>query len=586
MRRFALLLAVVLVIPSCGRATDGKPLLIICNNAEPQTLDPGKQQGTPEHHINIGLFEGLTVNDAKDLSIRPGIAERWEISEDKTVYTFHLRESKWSNGDPVTAHDFEWAWKRVCDPVLASEYSYQVTTYLKNAKAFYDGKAADGTLEAWAATSPEKRKGAAHELPDQVQKRHAAALQKALEAEKDPAVAADLKKAIEQAPKRDDVTADQIGVKAKDDKTLVVTIESSTPYFLDLCAFFTYYPVHRKTVETHGDRWTRPENSVCNGPFRLKEWKPKEHILLEKNPNYWNAGEVADQTVKFLPNDNISTSFNMYEQGQAHWLTDVPREYIEELLKRKDYYSGPMLTTYFYGFNVKQGVTANKLVRKALGLAINKDEIVKYITKAGEAPARSIVPPGLVGYAPALMPEFNVAEAKKLLAEAGYPDGKGFPKLELLYNTHEGHKKIAAAIQEMWKKHLNIEVELRNIEWKIFLEMQTRLEFQVCRRAWVGDYTDPNTFIDLFTSWSGQNNTGFSHAGYDKLVRDAAREFDPAKRMKLLQDAEAILMDELPVVPIYFYVTKNMVKANVQGFHDNVRDTHPLRQIKISGQAP
>jgi oligopeptide transport system substrate-binding protein len=580
-----LLLAALLA--GCGGSAGGDPdTLVVNNNAEPQTLDPGIQKGNPEHHVNIALFEGLTVYDPKDLAPRPGIAERWDISEDGTVYTFHLRASKWSNGDPLTAHDFEWSWKRVLDPKLASEYVEIISNFIRNSKAYYNGAAADGALAGWASFSDEQKADTLRDLPSQVQKRHAEPLRKLAEAEKDPARAAALRKALDEAPGRADVTVGDVGIKAADDRTLVVTLESPTPFFLDLTAFFTYFPVHRKTVEAHPKDWTQPEHNVSNGPYRMKEWKIKEHLLVEKNPHYWDAANVPGRRVKFLPISNQSTAFNLYEERKIHWLTDVPREYIEELLKRPDYFSGPYLTTYFYGFNTKRGVTRDPRVRQALSLAIDKTEIVRYILRAGERPADSIVPPGLPGYAPAPMKSFNPAKARELLADAGFPGGKGFPKPELLYNDLEMHRKIAAAIQEMWRKHLGVEVELRQVEWKVYLDMQSRLEFDILRRGWIGDYNDPNTFLDLFTSRNGNNNTGWANPAYDALVFDAMKERDPAKRMMMLHDAEAILMEELPVVPIYFYVTKNMWKPSVTGLHDNVRDMHPLQRARVSGHAP
>jgi oligopeptide transport system substrate-binding protein len=314
----------------------------------------------------------------------------------------------------------------------------------------------------------------------------------------------------------------------------------------------------------------------------MKTWKVKDYILLDRNPNYWDVANVADLKLKFLPVENATTAFNLYEKGRIHWMTEVPRDYIEELLNRPDYHTGPFLTTYFYGFNLTKGVTKDKKVRQALARAIDRQKIAKYITRAGEIPAESLVPPGLPGYEPGKTNPYDPEAAKKLLADAGYPGGKGFPKIEILYNTQDVHKKIAAAIQEMWRQTLNIEVELRNAEWKVYLDMQTRMEFDVIRRAWIADYNDPNTFLDMFTSANGNNNTGFANPEYDRLVAAAARERDPAKRMKLLHGAEALLMDEVPIVPIYFYITKNMWKPEVTGIYDNVRDTHPYNRIRLT----
>lgn len=588
LKRFGglLLSAALLAALGCPGPAEDPNTLVINNSTEPQTLDPALEKGQPEYHVTLALYEGLTVYDPKDLSVKPGVAEKWDLNADGTEYTFRLRPAKWSNGDPVTAADFEYSWKRVLDPALGSEYVEQVSTYLKNGKAYYHGAAADGTLKGWAETRPEQRARDAASLIEMAQRRHAEPIRKLLDREKDDAVLAPLRKAYAEASKREDIAVDQVGVRAKDDRTLIVTLEAPTAYFLDLAAFFTYFPVHRKTVETHGKEWTRPGNLVGNGPFRMKEWKVKEHIVLEKNPNYWDAANVSDLKLKFLPIENASTAFNLYEKGRIHWLTDVPRDFIEELVRRPDFHSGPFLTTYFYGFNTTKGATKDKRVRQALARAIDRQKIVKYITRAGEIPAESLVPPGLAGYDPAKTYPYDPEAAKKLLADAGYPGGKGFPKIEILYNTQEAHKKIAAAIQEMWRQTLGIEAELRNTEWKIYLDLQSRMEFDVIRRAWIADYNDPNTFLDMFTASNGNNNTGFANAAYDQLVASAAKERDPAKRMKLLHGAEAILMDELPVVPIYFYVTKNMWKPEVEGIHDNVRDTHPYNRIRLAGKPP
>ena len=584
-----LLLAFALALPSgsgCSKTPEDPNTLVIGNGTEPETLDPGLESSQPDYRVTIGLFEGLTFYDPKDLSLKPGIAQSWDISKDGMQYTFHLRPAKWSNGDPMTAEDFEWSWKRVLDPVFASKYVEQISNYLKNAKAYFNGASADSVLKSWRETTPEHRAEDATRLVELVQKRHGEALRKCLEQEKDEAIGKLLRKAAAEAAGRDDVRLDQVGVRATDERTLVVTLEAPTAYFLDLAAFFTYFPVHRKSVEAYGKDWTRPGNLVSNGPFRMKEWKIKEHILLEKNPNYWDAANVSDLKLKFLPIENATTAFNLYEENRIHWLNDVPRDYIEELLKRPDYHTGPMLTTYFYGFNLKKDVFHRKKVRQALARAIDRDKITKYITRAGEIPAASFVPPGMPGYTPAMTSPYDPQAAKALLAEAGYPNGQGFPTIEILYNTQDGHRKIASAIQEMWRETLHIETVLRNVEFKVMLEMQNRMEFDVTRRAWIADYNDPNTFLDMFTTTNGQNNTGFSNAEYDRMIVAAGKELDPARRMKLLHDAEAILMEELPIVPIYFYVTKNLLKPEVTGFFDNVRDTHPYNRIRLAGKPP
>jgi oligopeptide transport system substrate-binding protein len=586
-RRLLLAFALTLLTASgCSKPAEDPNTLVIGNGTEPETLDPGLESSQPDYRITIALFEGLTVYDPKDLSLKPGIAESWEMSKDGTQYTFHLRPAKWSNGDPMTAQDFEWSWKRVLDPAFASKYVEQISNYLKNAKSYFNGASADALLKGWLETTPKQRTEDAPRLAELVQKRHGEALKGFIERERDEAVAKLLRNAAAEAAGREDVRLDQVGVKATDDHTLLVTLEAPTAYFLDLAAFFTYFPVHRKSVEEHGKNWTRPGNLISNGPYRLKEWRVKEHILLDKNPNYWDAANVSDLKLKFLPIENATTAFNLYDEDRIHWLNDVPRDYIEELLKRPDYHTGPMLTTYFYGFNLKKEVFHKKKVRQALARAIDKEKITKYISRAGEVPAASFVPPGMPGYVPATTAPYDPEAAKALLAEAGYPNGKGFPTVEILYNTLDGHRKIASAIQEMWRQTLNVQTELRNVEFKVLLEMQNRMEFDVTRRAWIADYNDPNTFLDMFTTTNGQNNTGFSNAEYDRLIAAAARELDPARRMTLLHEAEAILIEELPIVPIYFYVTKNLVKPEVKGFYDNVRDTHPYNRMRLERKPP
>jgi oligopeptide transport system substrate-binding protein len=584
--RLAALLAVGCLLPSC-RPSAADPNELVIQNAEPQTLDPGIQKGSPEHHINIAQFEGLTTYDPKTLEPKPGVAESWELSADGSVYTFKLRPAKWSNGEPLTAADFEWAWKRVLDPATGSEYFEIIANYLKNGRACYLGKAADGALAGWGSASPKTKSEAAAELPSQVAKRHEAVLRKLIAEEKDAALKAHLEKALKEAPGRPDLDFKDVGVTAKDERTLVVTLETPIPFFLELTCFFTYYPVNRAAVEKSPKEWsTRPETFVCNGAFRLKEWKVKDRIILEKNPHYWNAAAVPGSTIRFLPIDSQGTAFNQYEQQKIHWLTMPPTGFIEELKKRPDFFSGPQQTTYFYGFNVNREPFKDKRVRQALSRAIDREKITANVTKAGETAALGLVPPSMPGYTSATTPGFDPEAARKLLAEAGFPGGKGFPKVELLYNTLESHKLIASSVQEMWRTHLGIEVDLRNLEWKIYLDHQSRMDFAIIRRAWVADFSDPSTFLDMFTKTNGNNNTGWSNADYDRLVQQAQFERDVAKRMALLKQAEAILMDELPILPVYFYVTKNLLKPRVEGFHDNLRDTHPLRGVHLKGAQP
>jgi oligopeptide transport system substrate-binding protein len=379
---------------------DGAKPFVMNVGAEPQTLDPNVQRGVPEHRVNISLFEGLTTYHPQTLDAQPGVAESWSSNPDGTVWTFKLRDSKWSNGRSVTASDFVYGWRRQIDPKLASDYAYIVFSYLKNAKAYYNGASADLTLKDFGSLADDKRAEAAKDLPDQVQVRHAEVLKKAAAVEKNADIKAVLEKALAAASGRKDVPVEDIGVRAVDDRTLVVELEAPTPFFLYLTSFFTYFPIPREAVEKHGDKWTRPENIVCNGPFVLKEWVPNDHLLAERNPTYWDVAKVKQPQIRFLVMDNVSTGFNQFRSGQSDYIDTVPLEFVDELKKDPDFHSIPYLTTYYYSFNVTHKPLDDKRVRRALALSIDRETITAKILKGGQTPAYSMVPPGMAGYTP------------------------------------------------------------------------------------------------------------------------------------------------------------------------------------------
>ena len=377
---------------------DGSKPLVWNAGAEPQTLDPNLQRGQVEHRINIALFEGLTVYDPQTLEPRPGVAESWTRSPDARIWTFNLRGSKWTNGNPVTAQDFVYGWKRQIDPALGSDYSNIVYDYVKNGRPYYDGAAADAKLKEFTALDDAKRGEAAEALAKQAQPRHAALLKALVESEKKAEIQSNLKKALAEGAQRKDVRLDDVGVRAQDERTLVVELESPTPYFLYLTSFFCYYPIPREAVEKHGDKWTRPENIVTNGPFRMKEWVVNSHILVELNPDYWDAEKVRQQQIRFLPHDNVNTAFTMFKAGQCDYIDTVPSQFVDALKKDPDFHSVPILTTYFYSFNTKRKPFDDPRVRRALALAIDRETICDKILKGGQTPAYSIVPPSLAGY--------------------------------------------------------------------------------------------------------------------------------------------------------------------------------------------
>jgi len=520
---FIFLISVSMIFAGCngdaGKSEGSGEQLFRFNLAtEPETLDPALMTGSPEFTAAMQLFEGLVVNDPNTLEPIPAVAKKWDISDDGLVYTFYLRDdAKWSNGDPVTANDFYYSWKRVLEPETVSEYVYQLF-YVRNAKKYYERKITD---------------------------------------------------------------FNEVGLEVIDDYTFRVTLENPTAFWLDLVAFHTLLPVNRKAVEEHGVKWTRPENIICNGPFMLTEWVPKAHITMVKNPNYYDSGAVKlDKIIAYTIEDNI-TSLQMLEAGESDWMNTIPITHIDKMKNKPEAHITPMMTTYYYRFNVKKKPLDDKRVRMALNLAVDKQTIVDYVTKAGQTPATTFVPPGIPGYNPPPGPEYNPEKARQLLAEAGYgPDGKKFPELQIIYNTSEGHKKIAETIQQMWMDELGIRVQLHNVEWKVYLKNLQALDYDIARAAWIADYTDPNTFLDMWVTDGGNNQTGWSSAKYDGLIESAASELDPVKRMEIMKEAEDLLInDEMPIMPIYFYVNTNLVKTYVKGMSFNLRDLHPLKYV-------
>lgn len=494
------------------------------NAGEPKDLDPATVTGVPEFHILQNIFESLVGKDPKTLAPIPGVAESWKISKDGKVYTFKLRKNaKWSNGDQVTAQDFIYAWTRLLLPATASEYNYQ-GFYIKGAKDFATGKTKD---------------------------------------------------------------ASGLGLKAIDPQTLEVTLENPTPFFLGLLYHHSLLPVHKATVDKFGAKWTRPENIVTNGAFLLKKWEVNKVITVEKNPNYWDAANVKLTQVNFYPIDKQDTEEKMFRSKELHNTDEVPLEKIPTWQKDASgvYHNHPWLGSYYYMLNTKAKPLDNKDVRKALALAIDRSKIVKFVTRAGQIPSTMLTPPGTGGYTPPsnLLPTdlSQLAKAKELLAKAGYPGGKGFPKVDILYNTAENHKKIAEAIQQMWKENLGIDVGLYNQEWKVYLDSQQTGNYQIARRGWIADYNDPNTFLDMYVTNGGNNNTGWSNAKYDELIAKAATERDQKKRFKIFQQAEEILIDELPILPIYIYTRNFLLSKDVKGWYPNIEDIHPLKFVSL-----
>ena len=522
----------LVLLCACGKRetpverANREQMLLLGNGAEPKDLDPHVVTGLPEHYIISSLIEGLVIEDPKTVEILPGMAESWDISEDGTTYTFHLRDAEWSNGDPVVAGDFVYGVKRILNPELGGENAYMLYI-LKNAEAFNKGELTDFS---------------------------------------------------------------EVGVKAVDDKTLQYTLRGPSPYFLPRLIHYAWFPVNPTAVDAVdgfakiGSGWTKPGRFVGNGPFTLSEWRVNDRIVVTKNPTYYGAEQVKLNGITFFPIDDENTEERAFRTGQLHVTGTVPYNKIVEYkakpdseLRVHDYVS-----TYYYMFNTTREPFNDPRVRRALTYAIDRDAIVKHITGAGEQVALHFVPPKMPDYAYSAKVEPSLAEAKRLIEEVAsekYPDG--FPPVQLLYNKSELHLQIAESIQQMWKKNLGIEVELVNQEWKVYLDTRNNLQYDVCRAGWVADYADPNTFLDMFITDSGNNNTGWSNQEYDDLIKRAGATASAEERMELLQQAETILLTDLPIAPIYFYVSKSLVRPEVKGWYPNILDHHPYTAISL-----
>jgi oligopeptide transport system substrate-binding protein len=432
----------------------------------------------------------------------------------------------WSTGEPITSADVVYSWLRTLNPATASDYAGQLY-YVKNAEAYNTGKIQD---------------------------------------------------------------ASQVGVHALDPFTVRVELIHPTLFFLDICAMPLTCVVPRQTIEKYGDRWLRAKPLPVSGAYELLAWRLNDKIRLQKNPRYWDAANTQSERIDILPVGSPNTALNLYEHGQVDIVWDkelIPSELLDVLLRRPDFHSFTYLGNYFVRVNVTRQPFDDPRVRQALALAIDKERIVKKITKAGEVPTSGFVPPGTANYHPVDGLGHDPERARKLLAAAGYPGGKGFPRFEYLFNAAAGgggkiHEDIAIELQQMWRNELGIQMELRQVETQVFWGMQSHRDYSLCRSSWIGDYNDANTFLGMFLTGDGNNETGWSNAHYDELIHAANEETDPLRREKLFQQAETILVrDELPILPLYIYVGINYFDTNkISGIWQNVLDEHPLRSIK------
>jgi len=525
-----LLLMLAGLLVSCGRP-EPKADLVIANGAEPGSLDPATAKGLEELRIVMALWEGLMRTDPKTALPIPGLAGRHEISPDGRTYTFHLRtNAQWSTGQRITAHDFAYSWLRVLDPVTASEYAGQLF-YLKNAEAYFN---------------------------------------------------------------RTITNANEVGVRALDDLTLRVELTSPTPFFLGLCAFQTLSVVPRDIIEKHGDDWMRVRPLPTSGSYQLERWSLNDRVRLRANPHYWDATNTHSQVVDLLPIRSASTALNLYEKGGLDIIWDkelIPSELYPFLrtneASRTHFHSFNYLGTYFLRFNTTRRPLDDPRVRRALTMCVDKQRLVDKILKTGEAIGSHFVPPGTANCrSPEGLP-YDPEGARQLLKEAGFPGGQGMRTIEYLFESVSGggsvHSKIGVELQQMWQRELGIKVELRQMEKQVYLSAQRSLDYDVSRSTWIGDYNDPNTFLDLYRSNNGNNRTGWKNPRYDQLMDQASLLTDLKQRAELLRQAESILVrDEAPIAPLYYFSGFNFHDPEqVSGIYGNVLDSHPINAIRV-----
>jgi oligopeptide transport system substrate-binding protein len=524
--------AALVLLLAAGRSLAGSARLpradmVFVSGGEVSSLDPHTATGVPEGRILRALYEGLVARDPATLEPIPAAAAAWEVSEDGLEYVFHLQpQGRWSNGDPLTAEDFEWSLRRVLEPDTAASYASELDCVV-GARAYRCGLDAEG-----------------------------------------------------QRIERD---WSSVGIEALDAHTLRIRLVRRVPYFLHLLAFQAFFPVHRASLEalreqfpdTWRTRWTRPEHLVVNGPFTLALRRVNDRARMVKNPLYWDAERVAFDTLDALFLEQSGTALNLYLAGEVDWLDgNVPPLLVGRLVGREDFRRDRYLGVYFLRVNVTRPPLDDARVRRALALTVPRKQICTLLLKAGQQPATTLIPWGGIGdyRSPRVLGEAPL-EAQRLLREAGYGPETPFPPIELSYNTSESHRDIAEVIASNWRRYLRIDVRLRNQEWKVHVDAQVALAYDVSRSSWIADHPDPIGFLSIFASGHENNRTGWSDAEYDRLLERAAVA-EPQQRVDLLAQAEERLLWECPLIPIYSYVSQNLVNPRLGGFGSNLLNEH------------
>jgi oligopeptide transport system substrate-binding protein len=517
-----------LALSACGRRDDkagGKQPAIYLrgNGPDPDSLDPHKARATEAMTVLRDLFEGLTRLDRNAATV-PAAAESWTVSDDGRVYTFKLRPNlRWSSGEPLVAEDFVAGLRRLVDPATASQYA-QVVDVILNTPDIVAGK-------------------------------------------KPP---------------------DSMGVAAPDTQTVVITLSSPAPYLPGLMAHPSTAPLHRPSLAKFGERFARPGDQVSNGAFVLTEWLQGSYIRAVRNTHYWNNAANKIDGVKFLQIADENAELRAYRAGELHSTRVVPRgqfDWIRENLST-ELHIAPQLSTYYYGFNLDRSLFSNPKLRQALSMAIDRERLAASVLRVGELPAYAWVPPGMNNYTAqsfdyATMPTAERIEiARKLLAEAGYTREKPL-RFELQFNSAEVHTKLAVAVSSMWKEALGVEARLAAVEFKSLFDAIDRREVDMYRLSWVGDYNDAYTFLQYLKSGFGINLPHYASAAYDALLDDASRQTDPASRRALLEQAERTMLADHPLIPLYFYVNKHLVKPELRGWYDNVMDVVYSQDLEL-----
>ena len=500
--------------------------LLVGNLAEPHDLDPHVVTAYTDMNILVALFEGLTALDEKTARPAPGVADRWDVSADGLVYTFHLRpDARWSNGDSLTSHDFAYSFQRILTPAFAAEYSYMLWP-IKNAEAYNAGKLTD-----FAA----------------------------------------------------------VGITTPDAATLRLTLERPTPYLLSLAAHNTWYPVHRATIEKFGrmdqrsTAWTRPSNLVSNGPFALTEWTPNSRIVVAKNPRYWNAAHTRLTSVVFFPIESADTEERDFRAGQLHVTYDIPVAKIAGYRAQTPSPLGvdPLLDILYLNFNVTKPPLTDPRVRRALAIAVDREAISHGVFDDSWPAAHTLTPPNCGGYTTRARVPDDFAEARRLLEAAGFPGGRGLPVLPVQVLNDNRQPKLAEALQAMWQRELGVRITIEPSEQKTWLQNQQSMTHTLALLGWVADFADPVTFLGLFATGNGNNWTGWSNPAYDHLLDQAAHTADASARFELLQQAEALLLTEAPITPLVFRTRPHLIHLAVKNWEPSPLGLHRYQLVEL-----